>query len=70
MTNNTTHRNCTHPSTKTDRARCRRARAVAQAEAPRVPLTCSCRVPFDGPTCPLCDCPADDMTALGLLLTA
>lgn len=71
------HTHCVHPRTKAGRASCRKGGREAlatidttPAPALSVPLTCSCNIPLLQPVCPICDCPADLMTALGLLLTA
>lgn len=83
MTNNA-HMNCTHPATKTDRARCRKANGgptpkgltvkPAGHKERHVVELCSCNGPADTTvfpmTCTLCDRPVPSMTALGLLLTA
>lgn len=77
---NTAHANCSHATTKTARARCRRERGAAYntalaarrtASDPRLVLEmCSCQGPAENTICTLCDRPQDVMTQLGALLVA
>lgn len=79
---NTAHSNCTHPATKQDRARCRRANGKAAAGTTVKPAghreshvreLCACRnVPAVDGVCPACDRPSRVavMTQLGELLVA
>jgi hypothetical protein len=78
----TTHRNCSHPTTKSARAKCRRGRGAAYnttlaarrtAKDERLVLEpCSCNGPTLEGVCTLCDRPqaALLMNALGRVLVS
>lgn len=78
----TTHRNCSHPTTKSARAKCRRERGAAYNTALAARRTagnsrlviepCSCHGPAVDGVCTLCDRPSPEllMNTLGQLLVA
>lgn len=78
MTTNTAHANCSHPATKSARAKCRRTKGAtphtitktAQRVGAAMIEPCTCNGPTHEGICTLCDRPVDAMTALGLVLVA